>query len=172
VNNSDADILKRVPPQNLDAEQSVLGAILLDNNTMTRAVEIVSPEDFYRETHREIFRAMVDLTKHNKPVDAIMLSELLRTKGALEAIGGSGYIAELAAFVPTAENVVHYAPPYARRRCCVRSDRSRPKSHRARMTRRQTFPASWPMRNRALRPSRGSTLVPLNHRYPTPCETF
>ena len=109
MSNSDADILKRVPPQNLDAEQSVLGAILHDNDAMTNAVEIVSPEDFYRERHREIFRAMVDLIEHKKPVDAIMLSELLRTKGALEAIGGSGYIADLAAFVPTAGNVVHYA---------------------------------------------------------------
>jgi replicative DNA helicase len=109
VSNSDADILKRVPPQNLDAEQSVLGAILLDNDAINWALEIVSPEDFYREMHREIFRAMVDLTEHNKPVDAIMLSDLLRTKGALEAIGGASYIAELAAVVPTAENVVHYA---------------------------------------------------------------
>jgi replicative DNA helicase len=91
------DILKRVPPQNLDAEQSVLGAILLDNEAINQALEVLSPEDFYRETHREIFRAMVDLTEHNKPVDAITLSELLRTKGALEAIGGVGYIAELAA---------------------------------------------------------------------------
>ena len=103
------DILKRVPPQNLDAEQSVLGAILLDNDAINQALEVVSADDFYRETHREIFRAMVDLTEHNKPVDAITLSELLRTKGALEAIGGAGYIAELAACVPTAANVAHYA---------------------------------------------------------------
>src|SRR5713101_2084112 len=103
------DILKRVPPQNIEAEQSVLGAILLDNDAINQTIEILTAEDFYRESHREIFRSMVALDDRSQPVDAITLTEALRTKGALEMVGGPGYIAELAATVPTAANVAHYA---------------------------------------------------------------
>jgi replicative DNA helicase len=103
------DILRRVPPQNLDAEQSVLGAILLDNEAINQVVELLGDDDFYRESHRQIFRAMVELTDRSLPVDAITLTDALRTKGALEAVGGAAYIAELAAAVPTAANVAHYA---------------------------------------------------------------
>ena len=107
------DILKRVPPQNLEAEQSVLGAILLDNEGINQAIEIFGADGgnnvFYRESHRKIFRAMVELSDHNQPVDAITLCESLRTRGVLEEIGGATYIAELAACVPTAANIAHYA---------------------------------------------------------------
>jgi replicative DNA helicase len=103
------DVLRRVPPQNIEAEQSVLGAILLENEAINHALEILSHEDFYRESHREIFRAMVELSDRSQPVDAITLTESLRSKGALEQIGGPGYIAELADAVPTAANVAHYA---------------------------------------------------------------
>jgi replicative DNA helicase len=103
------DILKRVPPQNIEAEQSVLGAILLDNEAINQAIEILTAEDFYRESHREIFRAMVALSERNQPVDAITLTDALRTGGVLESVGGVGYIAELAACVPTAANAGHYA---------------------------------------------------------------
>jgi replicative DNA helicase len=103
------DILKRVPPQNIEAEQSVLGAILLDNDAINQAIETLTGEDFYRESHREIFRAMTALTERNQAVDAITLTDALRTGGVLEAVGGAGYIAELAACVPTAANVGHYA---------------------------------------------------------------
>jgi replicative DNA helicase len=103
------DILKRVPPQNIDAEQSVLGAILLDNEAINQAIEILTAEDFYRESHREIFRAMAALSERNQPVDAITLTDALRSGGVLETVGGAGYIAELAACVPTAANAGHYA---------------------------------------------------------------
>jgi replicative DNA helicase len=103
------DILKRVPPQNIEAEQSVLGAILLDNDAINQAIETLTAEDFYRESHREIFRAMVALSERNQPVDAITLTDALRTGGVLEAVGGAGYIAELAACVPTAAHAGHYA---------------------------------------------------------------
>jgi replicative DNA helicase len=103
------DILKRVPPQNVEAEQSVLGAVLLDNDAINQAIEILAAEDFYRESHREIFRAMVALSERNQPVDAITLTDTLRTGGVLEAVGGAGYIAELAACVPTAANAGHYS---------------------------------------------------------------
>ena len=103
------DILKRVPPQNIEAEQSVLGAVLLENDAINQAIEILAAEDFYRESHREIFRAMVALSERNQPVDAITLTDALRTAGVLEAVGGAGYIAELAACVPTAANAGHYS---------------------------------------------------------------
>jgi len=103
------DILRRVPPQNLEAEQCVLGAILLDNDAINHALEIIVAEDFYRDSHRDIFRGMVDLTERNTPVDAITLAEALRVRGTLERIGGAAYIAELASIVPTAAHVVHYA---------------------------------------------------------------
>jgi replicative DNA helicase len=106
---SSDDILKRVPPQNLEAEQSVLGAILLDNDAINHSLEILSDDDFYRESHRQIFRAMAELTDHSQPVDAITLTDALRTRGVLEQIGGPAYIAELASIVPTAANVAHYA---------------------------------------------------------------
>ena len=103
------DILRRVPPQNLEAEQSVLGAILLLNDAINNALEILSDEDFYRESHRQIFRAMVELTDRGEPVDAITLTDILRNKGVLEQIGGPTYLGELASVVPTAQNVPHYA---------------------------------------------------------------
>jgi replicative DNA helicase len=104
-----SDLLRRVPPQNLEAEESVLGAILLDNEAINGVIEILSPEDFYRDAHRRIYRAMVDLADHNQPVDAITLTDALRRLGALEEVGGPSAIAELAARVPTAANATHYA---------------------------------------------------------------
>lgn len=105
----DDDILRRVPPQNLEAEQSVLGAVLLDNKALDDALEHLVPEDFYRETHRDVFRAMVSLFNRNSPIDAITLVDELRTRGSLIAVGGPAYIAELASIVPTALNTPTYA---------------------------------------------------------------
>jgi replicative DNA helicase len=109
VADSADDILKRVPPQNLEAEQSVLGAILLENEAINQAIEILTADDFYREAHRQIYIAMVELSDHNQPVDAITLTDALKSRGTLENIGGASYIAELAAAVPTAANVAYYA---------------------------------------------------------------
>ena len=75
------DILRRVPPQNLEAEQSVLGAILLENEAINQALEVLNPDDFYRESHREIFRVMTELSDRNQPVDAITMTDALRTRG-------------------------------------------------------------------------------------------
>ena len=103
------DILRRVPPQNLEAEQSVLGAVLLENDAINHVLEILKPDDFYREHHRQIFQAMVELSDRNDPVDAITLTDALRSRGVIESIGGPQYIAELAASVPTAANAAYYA---------------------------------------------------------------
>jgi replicative DNA helicase len=103
------DNLRKVPPQNLEAEASVLGGILLENEAINRVLEILAPVDFYREAHRKIFRAMMELTDRNEPSDLITLSELLKAKGELEAVGGSTYLASLADQVPTAANIAYYA---------------------------------------------------------------
>jgi replicative DNA helicase len=103
------DALRRIPPQSIEAEQSVLGSVLFDNTALDRALEILTADDFYREIHRQIFKAMVALTRTNSPIDVITLMESLRGTGALEQIGGPAYIAELAESVPSARNVEHYA---------------------------------------------------------------
>ena len=102
-----ADILSRVPPQNLEAEQSVLGAIAIDNQQFEPVAEILEPDDFYSENHREIFHAMRALVAAKSPIDAITLCEALRPR--LEAIGGAVYIAELANTVPAPLMAPHYA---------------------------------------------------------------
>ena len=103
------DQLRRIPPQSLDAEQSVLGGILLDNGALDRVIELIGPDDFYREAHRKIYRAMVSLSERSEPADLITLSETLRSRGELEVVGGAGYLAELTERVPTAANVGHHA---------------------------------------------------------------
>jgi replicative DNA helicase len=103
------DALRRVPPQSLDAEQSVLGGILLDNTALDRLVEVLQGDDFYREAHRKIFRGMLRLTERSEAVDLITLSEELRARGELADVGGAAYLAELAERVPTAANILQYA---------------------------------------------------------------
>src|SRR5262245_17238302 len=101
------DELQRIPPQNLEAESSVLGAILIENEAINRAVEIVKPDDFYRPSHQKIFRAMIKLTDRREPIDLITLAECL--KRDLEEIGGCAYLASLNDVTPTAVNIEHYA---------------------------------------------------------------
>lgn len=103
------DNLRKVPPQNLEAEASVLGGILLENDAINRVLELLRPEDFYRESHRKIFRAMIEITDRNEPADLITLSDCLNAKGELEAVGGTAYLASLTAMVPTAANIAYYA---------------------------------------------------------------
>lgn len=103
------DNLRKVPPQNLEAEASVLGGILLENDAINRVLELLRPEDFYRESHRKIFRAMIEITDRNEPADLITLSDCLNAKGELEAVGGTAYLASLTATVPTAANIAYYA---------------------------------------------------------------
>jgi replicative DNA helicase len=103
------DNLRKVPPQNLEAESSVLGGVLLENDAFNVVLEALRAEDFYRESHRKIFRAMIELSDRSEPVDIITLSECLKNRGDLEAVGGSAYLASLNDFVPTAANIAYYA---------------------------------------------------------------
>jgi replicative DNA helicase len=99
----------RVPPQNLEAEQAVLGAVLLQAEALIAAMERIRSEDFYSGPHRNIFEAMVELAEDNQPVDLVTLTAHLQNKQLLEEIGGVGYLAKLASAVPTAANVEYYA---------------------------------------------------------------
>ena len=99
----------RIPPHNLEAEQAVLGAILLENEAIAAAMEHVTPDDFYRAAHQRIFEAMVQLSEESEPVDLVTLSTRLKDQGLLEEVGGIGYLTELANSVPTAANVAYYA---------------------------------------------------------------
>lgn len=101
--------LEKVPPQNLDAEQSVLGAMLIDKEAVLRATEILRPQDFYRDAHRHVFEAMLGLSERGEAVDLITVTEELRQQGLLDQVGGAAYIAGLASAVPTAANVEYYA---------------------------------------------------------------
>lgn len=102
-------MLDRIPPQNIDAEQSVLGAILLDREAVYKAMRVLQPSDFYRESHRTIYETMLWLNEAGSPVDLITLSDQLRQQGDLEKVGGVAAIATLAELVPTAANVEYYA---------------------------------------------------------------
>ncbi|WP_211749828.1 replicative DNA helicase [Paenibacillus sp. Marseille-Q4541] len=99
----------RVPPQNLEAEQAVLGAILLQAEALITAMERVSTEDFYDKPHQLIYESMIQLSEDNQPIDLITLTSLMQDKGQLEDIGGVSYLAKLAQAVPTAANVDYYA---------------------------------------------------------------
>jgi replicative DNA helicase len=101
--------LDKLPPQNIDAEQSVLGAILIDNSALMSTLELLSYEDFYREAHRKIFIGMTDLFDRSEPIDIVTLTDHLRKKNDLEAIGGPQYLTSLAMTIPTAANVRYHS---------------------------------------------------------------
>ncbi len=95
----------KVPPQAIDVERYILGALLLDKEAVAVALEEIQETDFYRDSHRFIFEAMVSLYKKNEPIDVITLNEELQRQNTLETIGGAAYLAELASLVPSAANI-------------------------------------------------------------------
>lgn len=101
--------LGRVPPQNIEAEQAVLGAILIDAEAIYQVMEIVGPADFYRPAHGIIYQIILDLNERGEPIDLVTVTEELAHKGKMEVVGGASYIAILADTVPTAANVEYYA---------------------------------------------------------------
>lgn len=98
-----------VPPQNLDAEESVLGAVMLSPKVLGPISELIGPGDFYRESHAHVFRACLEMDAHGLPIDAITIVDWLDEHGTLEEAGGRMRVHELAALVPAASNAVHYA---------------------------------------------------------------
>src|SRR5262245_65743995 len=100
---------ERTLPHSLDAEKSVLGAILINNDAFNHAAELIDAHDFFRDAHRRIFDRMVALSERGDAIDFVTLKEELSRKGDLEEVGGPAYIASLADGVPRSANVEHYA---------------------------------------------------------------
>jgi replicative DNA helicase len=104
-----SDMIDKLPPQNIEAEQSVLGAIIFDNEALPKALEILSSDDFYKETHRRLYNAMCGLFEKNEPIDIVTLTDYLRRTDELEAVGGISYLSLLANSVPTSANIRYHA---------------------------------------------------------------
>ena len=99
----------KLPPQHIEAEQSVLGGILIENEAINRVMELLAADDFYRDAHRKIFDAFINLSERDEPADLITLTNELRKIDQLDSIGGASYLASLIDSVPTAANIEYYA---------------------------------------------------------------
>jgi replicative DNA helicase len=106
---STQDFTYSLPPQNIEAEQSVLGAIILDNESLPKAIEILSAEDFYKETHSRLYRAILSLFEKNEAIDIVTLTDYLRRTNELESVGGLSYLSSLASGVLTSANIKYHA---------------------------------------------------------------
>jgi replicative DNA helicase len=100
--------LHKLPPQNLEAEQSVLGGILLENLALNTVLEALDPSDFYSDAHRKIFSAIIDLSNRNEPCDLITLSNILKDQKRIDQVGGTAYLASLVDNVASAVNISYY----------------------------------------------------------------
>jgi len=101
--------VERLPPQNVEAEQSVLGSLLIDRDAIIRIAPFLRPEDFYRESHAQIYQAILDLFERREPADFVTLCDALERRNQLEGVGGPAYITSLINAVPTSIHVEHYA---------------------------------------------------------------
>ncbi len=99
----------KVPPHNLEAEQAVLGGILVNNESINQIIDIIAPEDFYKEAHTAIYEAMVELYNQDEPIDIITVSQYLATKNKLDNIGGSEYLATLIESISTSAGISYHA---------------------------------------------------------------
>ncbi len=99
----------KLPPQNIEAEQSILGGILIENDALNRVLEVLEDKDFYREPHQKLFNCMIALYERNDPLDLITLTNELKKRKELEEVGGASYLASLVDSVPTAANIAYYA---------------------------------------------------------------
>ncbi|QFT91183.1 Replicative DNA helicase [Bacillus sp. THAF10] len=100
---------ERIPPQNIEAEQAVIGAIFLEPQALTLAAELVMPDDFYRASHQKIFDCMLNLSDRGEPVDLVTVTSELANLKLLEEVGGVSYLSDIAGSVPTAANIEYYA---------------------------------------------------------------
>jgi len=102
-------ILEKIPPQNIEAEQSLLGSLLIDKDAIIKIADTISPDDFYKDSHRLIFEAIKDLYEKREPIDLLSIGNLLEEKNNLKDIGGKTYLATLSNLVPTSSHVLNYA---------------------------------------------------------------
>lgn len=101
--------IERLPPQSLEAEQAVLGALLVSGDGVSRVVDVLQPEYFYRKAHQLVYAAMLDLYDKNEPIDIVTVSQSLKDEGKLELVGGRQYITDLSTSVATTANLEYYA---------------------------------------------------------------
>ena len=109
MDNGQSIALQKLPPQNVEMEQSILGAILQNNDAIVRLADTLQEEDFYHDAHKWLYRAMLDLFQENVPIDVLTVNEWLKKKNRLDTIGGPAYLAELVELVPTAAHVDYHA---------------------------------------------------------------
>lgn len=103
------ELANKIPPQNPEAEQSLLGCLMLDKEAIVKVIDSIRGEDFYKDIHQEIYQSMADLYERSEPIDILSVSARLREKGKLEETGGTGYLTSLINSVPTATHVLNYA---------------------------------------------------------------
>jgi len=113
TNNPEFKTADKLPPQSIEAEQSVLGALMIDKNAIIKIADLVN--DFYKNSHGKIYKTMLYLYEHHEPIDLLSLSNRLKETGEMEQVGGRSYLASLANSVPTAANIVHYAKIVAKK---------------------------------------------------------
>jgi len=99
----------KLPPQNTEAEQSVLGSILIDKNTIHKVADLLRPEDFYNPAHEKIFEAILELHEKSQPIDVLTLTNRLKERNLLQGVGGAGYVSELTNHVATSSHADHFA---------------------------------------------------------------
>jgi len=118
MNNSSSnfELPGKLPPQALEAEKSLLGSLLLDRNAVVRVVDFITPGDFYKGAHQEIYQVCRELFEKNEPIDLLSVAGRLRDKGKLDEVGGKSYLTEMINSVPTASNVLNYAKIVQRKR--------------------------------------------------------
>lgn len=109
ITKNNSEIIGKIPPQNIEAEQSVLGSILLDKDSLIKIADMLNPEDFYRQDHGEIYSAALSLFEKRKPIDLVTLTDYLEKKNKLIEVGGVSYLTTLVNSVPSAAHIKHYA---------------------------------------------------------------
>jgi replicative DNA helicase len=108
--------VEKIPPQNIEAEQSVLGCLLIDKDAILKVVDFLKPKDFYKPDHQEIYQATLDMFERSEPIDLLSLSSRLKEKEKLEEVGGVAYLTQLVNTVPTAAHTLNYAKIVQRKR--------------------------------------------------------
>ena len=150
ASNPDWDVAKiKLQPQSIEAERSVLGALLISSDSWDGVAEVVAAGDFYRPQHRAIFRQIALLVDRGEPVDVITVADRLLATGELDAAGGHTYIAELAEQTPTASNVRALRKLYGSAQCSGSLLTRRKTLHQLVLTLRAEVPKSWLMRRSA-----------------------
>jgi len=112
------ELIEKIPPQNIEAEQALLGCILIDKEAIIKIGDILRPEDFYKEAHSLIYQTMLELFENRSPIDILSLSNRLEEKGELEKIGGRSYLVMLANVVPTSSHILSYAEIIRKKATC------------------------------------------------------